>query len=67
MGSEIAETGAQFSESQAGVVPGGVRPTYDDILLAKLRPGQAIELECHCVKGARQERGAGGGGFLAGV
>ena len=26
---------------------------HDDILIAKLRPGQAIELECHCIKGAQ--------------
>lgn len=29
-----------------------VLPVHDDILIAKLRPGQAIELECHCIKGA---------------
>lgn len=28
---------------------------HDDILLAKLRPGQAIELECHCIKGVGEE------------
>ena len=27
------------------------RPANPDILLAKLRPGQAVELEMHCVKG----------------
>jgi DNA-directed RNA polymerase alpha subunit len=26
---------------------GGIRPVHDDILIAKLRPGQAIELEAH--------------------
>ena len=31
---------------------GAVRPAEPDILLAKLRPGQEIELEMHCVKGA---------------
>jgi DNA-directed RNA polymerase I and III subunit RPAC1 len=30
---------------------GGVRPAYEDILLAKLRPGQSIKLEAHCCKG----------------
>lgn len=29
----------------------GVRPAYEDILLAKLRPGQSIKLEAHCCKG----------------
>ncbi|ORX98974.1 DNA-directed RNA polymerases I and III subunit RPAC1-like protein [Basidiobolus meristosporus CBS 931.73] len=28
-----------------------VRPVFDDILLAKLRPGQEIEAELHCEKG----------------
>lgn len=27
------------------------RPIHSDILLNKLRPGQEIELKCHCVKG----------------
>lgn len=27
------------------------KPVYDDILLAKLRPGQEILLEMHCEKG----------------
>ena len=28
-----------------------VRPLYDDILIAKMRPGQSIEMEMHAVKG----------------
>ena len=27
--------------------PNGIRPVHDDILIAKMRPGQEIELECH--------------------
>jgi DNA-directed RNA polymerase I and III subunit RPAC1 len=30
---------------------GFVRPVNPDILIAKMRPGQAIDLEVHCVKG----------------
>ena len=29
-----------------------MRPVLEDILLAKMRPGQTIELEAHCTKGA---------------
>ena len=32
-----------------------VRPAYDDILIAKLRPGQSIKLEVHCVKGVGKD------------
>jgi DNA-directed RNA polymerase I and III subunit RPAC1 len=31
------------------------RPVNSDILLAKLRPGQEIELRCHCAKGIGQD------------
>lgn len=31
--------------------PEGIRPIHDDILIAKLRPGQAIELEAHGRRG----------------
>merc|ERR1711962_405158 len=31
--------------------PDGIRPVHDDILIAKLRPGQEIDLKMLCVKG----------------
>jgi len=30
---------------------GNIKPLYDDILIAKLRPGQEIEMEMQCHKG----------------
>jgi DNA-directed RNA polymerase I and III subunit RPAC1 len=54
-GSEMPdETSTTFSGSQAGLLD-AVEPVLDDILIAKLRPGQAIELECHCIKGVGEE------------
>eukprot|EP01138_Halocafeteria_seosinensis_P007834 gb/GECG01008004.1/.p1 GENE.gb/GECG01008004.1/~~gb/GECG01008004.1/.p1 ORF type:complete len:337 (+),score=35.18 gb/GECG01008004.1/:1-1011(+) len=32
-----------------------IRPVHDDILLAKLKPGQRITLEAHAIKGTGQE------------
>jgi DNA-directed RNA polymerase I and III subunit RPAC1 len=31
------------------------RPVHDDIVLAKLRPGQEVEMELHCQKGVGRE------------
>lgn len=39
------DQGERFADSDA------VRPIHDDILIAKLRPGQAIELEAHGRRG----------------
>lgn len=35
--------------------PNGIRPVHDDILIAKLRPGQEIELEAHARFGIGQD------------
>eukprot|EP01089_Gocevia_fonbrunei_P023461 TRINITY_DN9920_c0_g1_i1.p1 TRINITY_DN9920_c0_g1~~TRINITY_DN9920_c0_g1_i1.p1 ORF type:complete len:342 (-),score=64.64 TRINITY_DN9920_c0_g1_i1:23-1048(-) len=32
-----------------------IKPIHDDILIAKLRPGQEINIEAHCEKGTGQE------------
>jgi DNA-directed RNA polymerases I and III subunit RPAC1 len=32
-----------------------IRPSHSDILLAKMRPGQEIDLEVHCIKGIGRE------------
>lgn len=32
-----------------------IRPVHDDILIAKLRPGQEIDVELHCCKGIGKE------------
>eukprot|EP00112_Aurelia_sp_Birch-Aquarium-sp1_P025178 Seg824.14 transcript_id=Seg824.14/GoldUCD/mRNA.D3Y31 product="DNA-directed RNA polymerases I and III subunit RPAC1" protein_id=Seg824.14/GoldUCD/D3Y31 len=39
--------GKQFKEYKST----DIRPVYNDILIAKLRPGQEIDLKVHCVKG----------------
>lgn len=31
------------------------RPVHDDIVIAKLRPGQEVEMELHCQKGVGRE------------
>jgi len=59
-GSELPEeNGAKYSNftrSQGEIfAQGEIGCVHDDILLAKLAPGQEIELECHCVNGTGQE------------
>lgn len=34
---------------------GAIRPVHEDILIAKLRPGQSIALEAHCRKGVGKD------------
>jgi DNA-directed RNA polymerase I and III subunit RPAC1 len=43
-----------FSRSQEILLPAPARAVHSDILLAKMRPGQEIELEAHAVKGYGQ-------------
>lgn len=38
-------------EQQERFGANGIRPVHEDILIAKLRPGQSIKLEAHCQKG----------------
>ncbi|KAK9868086.1 hypothetical protein WJX84_006631 [Apatococcus fuscideae] len=55
-GSELPdETLCRFVSSQAEILPNGMAPTVDNILLARLRPGQCIHLEAHCIKGQGRE------------
>ncbi|KAL7530944.1 hypothetical protein ACHAWF_003568 [Thalassiosira exigua] len=43
------------SSGVGGGVGGGIRPLHEDILIAKLRPGQVIELEAHARKGVGKD------------
>jgi len=49
---------SRFPLHSSGVgsgVGGGIRPLHEDILIAKLRPGQVIELEAHARKGTGKD------------
>lgn len=35
--------------------PGGILPVHEDIIIAKLKPGQHIQLEAHCRKGVGKD------------
>lgn len=55
---ESALSGALTWLPQGGqeeVFPEGVRPVHDDIVIAKLAPGQRIEFEAHCRKGVGKD------------
>ena len=56
-GSEMPEETACHFEGDQGSVVGrqGVALVHEDILLAKMRPGQAVCLEAHCMKGTGAE------------
>ena len=56
-GSEMPEeTNCQFDQDQQECMgPEGVSLVHEDILLAKMRPGQEIRLEAHCMKGTGAE------------
>lgn len=41
--------------NQSEIFPEGVKPVFDDIVIAKLRPGQRIEFEAHCRKGVGKD------------
>ena len=49
------ETNCHFTKDQTLVLDAEACPVHDDILLAKLRPGQAIHLEAICTKGEGHE------------
>jgi DNA-directed RNA polymerase I and III subunit RPAC1 len=48
---EWIPTGDQAERFAAGPI----KPVHDDILIAKLRPGQEIDIEMHCTKGQGKE------------
>lgn len=55
-GSEIPnDTNTVFQSDQSMLIESPVVPVHEDILIAKLRPGQTIQLECHCIKGVGEE------------
>jgi hypothetical protein len=56
-GSEMPdETSCRFASSgQSSMFSPAPAPVHKDILLAKLAPGQSIELEAHCTKGIAKD------------
>ena len=40
-----------FQRDQSEFITEGIKPVYDDILIVRMRPGQAIDAECIAVKG----------------
>lgn len=54
-GSEIPDDTKTVFENDQSMLIDSVAPVHEDILIAKLRPGQRIQLECHCIKGTGEE------------
>lgn len=54
-GSEIPNDSKTVFESDQSLLIDSVGPVHEDILIAKLRPGQRIQLECHCIKGTGED------------
>ena len=48
------ETDVRFENSQLNVIK-EAKAVHSDILIAKLQPGQCIELEAHCIKGVGED------------
>ena len=47
-----SETKSRFGVNQLSILPHGAAPVEPHIQLARLGPGQEIQLEAHCIKGA---------------
>ena len=41
----------QGNQAELFSPPNDIRPVNPDVLIAKLRPGQEIHVQCHCIKG----------------
>ena len=46
-----SETKCRFAGNQQSILPHGGAPVEPHIQLARLGPGQEIQLEAHCIKG----------------
>lgn len=57
LGSELSQDicPTEWGGDQSSMLEDPVRVVHDDILVAKLRVKQEIQVECHCVKGTGEE------------